>query len=156
MIFAYSKNNISIKRNKMIKLFINQTAKTIVKNIIKDKKQPELDLDNMHINRWLAESHIVKCYIFYEKDIVKGLILLSKCDYDPYKKHMKPFLLDYIYVFPEYRRNNVAFNLLLYIKDREQITAFCNDESENLFKKANYTFVGNDELSNSLSIFRFP
>ena len=141
----------------MIKLYINQIAKNIIKHIIKDKKQSDIDFDNIHVNRWLNEPRLVKCYVLYEYEIIKSVVLLSKCDYDPYKEYTKPFLLDYIYTFPEYRRNNVAYTMLLYIKDKEQTTSFCsNTESENLFKKANYKFVKNDNISNSLSIFRFP
>ena len=66
-------------------------------------------------------------------------VLLSEMDYDPLKEYMKPFTLNFIYTFPEYRRNNLAYYLLNYIKTKEQLTAFTsNDTSDQLFKKSNY------------------
>ena len=57
----------------------------------------------------------------------------------------------------EYRRNNFAYKMLLYIKKKEEITAFCsNDESEFLLKKAEYIFSGYDPMMNVLPVFRYP
>ena len=141
-----------------IKLFTNQNAKKYIKKIIKNNTL----LENDFVNRWLDEPRDVKCYILSKKDnIIINIILLSKCDYDPYKQHKIPhkipYTLDYIYTFLEYRRNNFAYKMLLYIKNKEEITAFCsNDESEHLFKKAEYIFSGYDKMMNVLPVFRYP
>jgi hypothetical protein len=139
-----------------VKLFTNQNAKKYMNKILKNKTHLEPDFYD-HVNRWLDEPRNVKCYVLCDKDNVKNIILLSKCDYDPQQKHNIPFILDYIYTFLEYRRNNFAYKMLLYIKTKEQITAFCsNDESEQLFKRADYVFSGYDPIINVLPVFRFP
>ena len=139
-----------------IKLFSNQNAKKYINRIIKNNTLLEVKFyDNA--NRWLDELRDVKCYILTNKNNVINIILLSKCDYDPQKQHKIPYILDYIYTFLEYRQNNFAYKMLLYIKKKEEITAFCsNNESENLFKKAEYIFSGYDPMMNILPVFRYP
>lgn len=142
-----------------VKLFINQPAKNYIKKIVKNKTDTEPNFDYEIVTRWLNETRDVKCYVLCDKDTdnVKNIILLSKCDYDPLKIHLAPHILDYIYTFLEYRRNNFAYKMLLYIKKKEQITSFCsNDEAERLFKKAGYVFSGYDPMTNLLPLFRFP
>jgi hypothetical protein len=146
--------NVTISKME-VKLFINDNAKKYVKKIVKNKTELEKNFYN-NINNWLKETRDVKCYVLCDKDNIVNIILLSKCDYDTQKKHSIPFILDYIYTFLEYRRNNFAYKMLLYIKTKEQITAFCsNDESESLFKKADYLFSGYDQM-NINPVFRFP
>jgi len=139
-----------------VKLYTNQKAKKYIKKIVNNISQLEPEF-YYNANRWLDETRDVKCYVLCEKNSICSILLLSKCDYDPQKKHDLPFILDYIYTFLEYRRNNYAYKMLLYIKTKEQITAFCsNNESEKLFKKAEYIFTGYDPITNRLPIFRFP
>jgi hypothetical protein len=141
-----------------VKVYSNQSAKKYISKLLKNKiiLEPEF-YNSIHINRWLEEQRDVKLYCLCETNNVITVILLSKCDFDPYNKHKTPYLLDYIYTFLEYRRNQFAYKLLLYLKKKEQITAFCsNDSSELLFKKAEYVFSGYDKIMNTLPIFRFP
>jgi len=139
-----------------VKIFINQNAKKQIKQLIKNKSGLEEELHGF-INTWLDHQTHVKCYLLYDKSNITNICLLHKCDSDPLKQHSNPHVLDYIYTFAEYRRNNFAYNMLLYVKSRDHITAFCsNDESERLFKKAGYICVGNDLLVNTLPVFRFP
>ena len=151
-----------IESNMEISLFTNQCAKKYINKIIKNKTLLEDDF-YMHVNRWLDEPRDVKCYSLSNKNNVTNIILLSKCDYDPQKgnhlaqQHKIPYILDYIYTFLEYRRNNFAYEMLLHIKKNEEITTFCsNIESENLFKKAEYIFNGYDKMLNILPVFRYP
>ena len=138
-----------------IELFTNQNAKKYINKIIKNHTLLESEF-YMHVNRWLDEPRDVKCYILSNKNNIINIILLSKCDYDPQKQHKTPSILDYIYTFLECRRNNFAYEMLLYIKKKEEITAFCsNDESEFLFKKAEYIFSGYDP-NDVLPVFRYP
>ena len=137
-------------------LFTNQNAKKYIKKIIKNNTLLESEFYN-NVNRWLDELRDVKCYILSNQNDIRNIILLSKCDYDPQKQHKIPYILDYIYTFLEFRRNNFAYKMLLYLKEKEEITAFCsNDESENLFKKAEYIFSGYDKMMNILPVFRYP
>jgi hypothetical protein len=136
-----------------IKLYKNQHAKKFMKKIITSNTQLEADFYE-NVNRWLNEQRNVKCYVLTDKYNIKNIILLSKCDYDPQKTHSLPFILDYIYTFMENRRNNFAHKMLLYIKTKEQITAFCsNNESAKVFEKAGYIFSGYDLM---IPIFRYP
>ena len=139
-----------------IKRFTNQNAKKYINRIIKNNTLLEAEFyDN--VNRWLDEPRDVKCYILSNKNNINNIILLSKCDYDPQNQHNMPYILDYIYTFLECRRNNFAYKMLLYIKQKEEITTFCsNNESENLFKKAEYIFSGYDPIMHTLPVFRYP
>jgi hypothetical protein len=144
-----------------IRLFSNQNAKKYMEKILKNHNDLEPEFYN-HVKRWLEEPRDVKCYSLNDsdhKENVGNIILLSKCDYDPQKYHTNPFLLDYIYTFVKYRRNNLAYKMLSYIKTKtkEQVTAFCsNEESEHLFKKAEYVFSGYDPIMNIVPMYRFP
>jgi len=153
---SYCNHDNEKKETSEVKLFINENAKKFVRKLVKRSENIESDFLN-NINRWLNENNDVKCYALYGNDNIKVIILLSKCDYDPQKKHLNPFILDYIYTFLEYRRQKLAYRMLLHIKSKEQITAFCStDESEHLFRKADYKFSGYDKRFNILPVFRFP
>ena len=117
-----------------IKLLINNNAKKTIRNITK-----ELDvIDKLYIKSWLNESK-AKCFIISENELIKAFVLLHKCDYDPLNIHDKLHLIDLIYTFPPYRRNNLACALLLYIKERNNThSALKSDELIPLFEKAGY------------------
>jgi hypothetical protein len=139
-----------------IKLFTNENAKKYITKVVKNHVQIEQQFYH-NASHWLKESNNVKCYALCKKDEVINIILLSQCDHDPEEKHLIPYILDFIYTFSKHRRNNFAYRMLLYIKSKEQITTFCsNDESEKLFRKAEYIYSGLDPLKNKLPIFRFP
>lgn len=141
-----------------IKLFTNQNAKNYMIKVIKIKMKTELEPEFfINAKNWLDEINEVKCYALCNCDKIVTLILLSKCNFDPYEQHEVPFTLNYIYTFPEFRRKNFACKMLLYVKKKEQMTAYCsNEESENLFKKAEFVFSGNDLMMNVLPVYRFP
>lgn len=95
-----------------------------------------------YIDRWLVCDESVKCYILYENDIAKSFIILSKMDYDPIGDHINPYMLDFIYTFPQYRREGYAYRLLAHIKTREELSVYTdNDDSNNLFKKADFVEI---------------
>ena len=124
----------NLKSHNLIKicLYKNDSARTLIQdlNINSD--------DVIYINQWLIDKK-VKCYVLEKENTIMCFVLLSEMDYDPLKEYMKPFTLNFIYTFPEYRRNNLAYYLLNYIKTKEQLTAFTsNDTSDQLFKKSNY------------------
>jgi len=104
---------------------------------------------------WLDEPREIKCYIFCDDDkIEKAIVLLSKCDNDPFHTHKRPFILDWIYTFPEHRRNGFATQLLSHVNQLEQTTAFCNNQaSEDLFTNVGYVYKG---IVNDLPIYRYP
>lgn len=136
-----------------IKLLINNKAKNIIKSILtpslKNSSNYELIL------RWLNENRNVKCYILYEDGIIKSFVLLSKCDFDPFNKHSNPYILDLIYTFEQFRRNNYAFQLLNYLKNNNDITAFCSNYfSVNLFHKVGYILTNYPNCD--IDTFRFP
>ena len=146
-----------------VKIFINQKAKNQIKQLIRNKSGSEEFND--FINIWLDHQTHVKCYILYEKSNITNICLLHKCDSDPLKQHSNPHVLDYLHTFAEYRRNNFAYNMLSYVKSRDHITAFVNNdnyESERLFKKAGYISIDNEVIINTIgnevavNTFRFP
>jgi hypothetical protein len=132
-----------------IKLLINKKAKKTIKNITVDNEY------KLFINRWLSETRTVKCYILYENNKIKTFALLSKMDYDPINTHSNPYILDFIYTFKQYRRNMLAYKLLIHIKNIEEITAFCsNDNSIMLFQKAEYKLTEYEQ--SYIPVFRYP
>ena len=123
-----------------IKLFINQNAKKYINRIIKNNTRLESEFyDN--VNRWLDEPRDVKCYILSNKNNVINIILLSKCDYDPQKQHKIPYILDYIYTFTEYRRNNFAYKMLLYIKKKRKSLHFVAMMNPKFYSKKRNIFL---------------
>jgi len=130
----------------VIKIYLNNNAKNHIKKMY---TQLLSDADNcMYIDQWLNEPGDVKCYE-YNNDVVKNIILISKCDYDPLNIHSDPYILNYIYTFTNYRRKNIAYNMLLYLKNKEQLTVFCDSyKSEQLFEKAGFTI--------STNCYRYP
>ena len=131
----------------VVRQYFNDEAKTKVLNLLKNQDV------NMFVYQWLEEDDFVKCYFIEENDTVKCFSLLRKCDYDNYFQHTNPYVLNYIYTFPEYRNNKYAYKLLLFIrkKTNEHITAFCDNEiSESLFTKAKF------KKMNDTSTYRYP
>jgi len=134
-----------------IKLLINKTAKKTITTITKEINGINKDL----ITGWLNEKNNVKCFMLYEDNIIKGFALLSKCNYDPLNVHNNPYVLNLIYTFQQYRRNNVAYALLTHIKLTNCITAFCSNEASiNLFRKAEYVLTEYDKCP--IPTFRYP
>lgn len=160
-----------------VEIFLDEDAKMYVSKIMSLRSYYEIvgNLENFtdkskwiedietafyNVDGWLREPRNVKCYALCDKETnnVKCIILLSKCDDDPYNPHTTPYILDFIYTFRQYRRQKNALKMLLYIKSKEQITAFCsNIESENLFKKAKYIKTGMYEpIVKLLPVYRYP
>ena len=106
----------------------------------------------MFLCDWLSFEKDIICYTICEQNIIKHIVFLSKIDFDPFGKHSNPYLINYIYTFPEYRRFGYASKMLSYIKSKNETTAICNgDKSIDLFKKSG--FKNFDEIK---QIYRFP
>lgn len=131
-------------------LFSDEKAKKHVKRIIRNK--PELQC--LFVDRWLEETRSVKCYLLVDEKKLFSIALLSKMDFDPENIHSEPFMLEYIYTFPEYRRQHFAYNILSYLKKKEQMSACCtNKESGKLFETAEFSFAG---YCGPTEIYRYP
>ena len=131
----------NIKEDNLIKVvkYNNDKSREIIRNIINDITDDITD-DLKYVNQWFMDKK-VKCYVLEEDNKIKCFALLSKMDFDPMKEYNNPYTLNYIYTFPVYRRDNLAYNLLCNIKEKEQLTAFTTDEvSDELFKKSNYVY----------------
>ena len=75
-------------------------------------------------------------------------------DFDQENIHSKPFMLDYIYTFSEYRRQKFAYKMLSYLKKKEQMSACCsNAESGKLFETSEFSFAG---YYGPTKIYRYP
>ena len=99
-----------------ILLFSDEKAQKYVKRIVKNK--PELQ--SLFVNRWIEETGSVKCYLLVDEKNVFSIALLSKMDFDQENIHSKPFMLDYIYTFSEYRRQKFAYKMLSYLKKKNK------------------------------------
>lgn len=133
-----------------LKLFINSKAKSLIRKIYKEIDSSQI----MHIDRWLNETRTVKCYALFLDSNMVSFALLSKCDYDPFKTHSNPFILDFIYTFELHRRNGYMKHIILRIKETENVSAFCSNEiSENLMKSNGFNYLGE---YNSCELYRFP
>lgn len=128
----------------------------LAKSFINDNESFENIRDLLYFTEWIDEKN-VKLYLLYEDDIIKSFALLSKMDKDPLKIHLNPYHLNYICTFENERRKGYAYNLSLEMKKEENITIFCmNEETINLFKKAEYNFQSYDPLYKTIPIYRYP
>jgi len=83
------------------------------------------------LNVWENEiiSSKKKIYLFVEKKILKGFVLLSLLDEeDQWKFHKKPYSIDFIFVFKKYRRKGIATKLLKQLIKKHQINSICDSE----------------------------
>ena len=103
-----------------IKTYTNKNAKKIIKKIINTQSGQLLEQSLMFLCYWLSLKKEVICYTICEQDIIKCIILLSKCDFDPFKKYLNPYLIDYIYTLPEHRRLGYANKILEYVKTKKK------------------------------------
>lgn len=136
--------NIKILENQIAKSFVN--TDTNFRNI----------LDDVYIKEWLEEKN-VKIYLLYENEKLKSFVLITKLTKDPEKKHKDPVYVNYVYTFPEFRKNGFALRLLNELKIIEEMTVFCTDDNaKNLFIKAKFNFYKMDPFFKSFPIYRFP
>lgn len=123
-----------------IKLYSKQQSKNAIKKMIRPIVDELDEFNILHIHQWLKEQVEVKCYTLNDTDgSVVTFLLMSKCDFDPMGYHENPYTLNFIYTSKKYRRRGFACKMLLYIKYKEDTTAFCSsDESNELFNKAGF------------------
>ena len=143
-----------------MKLLINDKAKKKIKSLLKQIENDDLSsIDINTIREWTNLNDCnVKCYILSEDKRVMSFILLRDCEFDPLKhltrEHTRPKLISYIYTFSDYRRNNLAYKLLLHVKKYDETTAFCSSvKSQKLFEKADFKLLDCDR---PLPAHRFP
>ena len=143
-------------------LLILNKAKKKIKSLLTRLENDGISSIEMRIvKQWINEDYKVKCYIITQNEIVKSFALLHNCDYDPMawlsdseKKHTKPKIIDFIYTFSDYRRNNLAYKLLLHIKNYDETTVFCSSEnSMELFEKADFKMI---DINMPIPAHRYP
>ena len=123
-----------------IQLLINRNAKQTIRKHLKKEKHLNTLEEYMFVDSWLNERGTVKCYMNRDDETIYSFALLSKMDYDPEEKHTNPFILNFIYTSPKHRGNHHAYDLIIHLKEREQMTAICsNSISEHLFEKAGFS-----------------
>lgn len=127
-----------------------------IKDVDAKKFSSVIQFENEIVKEWL-ETDDTKCYYVGDDDNIFSFVLIHGIDYDPYGKYDNPYVIDYVFTFPNYRRKGYAMQLLSYLKSLFQVTAFCeNLESEKLFKKANYSHCGLDTVFKKLAVYRCP
>ena len=104
-----------------IKIYSNNNA---VKFMNKKINQHECLKYNPYIMSWLNVQAEKRCYALFLNECIVNFALVSANDYDPlateYPRHTRPTTLEYIYTFLEYRRNNLALNVLRYLKKKNK------------------------------------
>ncbi len=144
------------------KLLILNKAKKKIKSLLTRLENDGISSNDMLIvKQWINEDYNVKCYIITQNEIVKSFVLLHNCDYDQIgefsdseKKHTKSKIIDFIYTFSDYRRNNLAYKLLLHVKKYDETTAFCSSEnSMELFEKADFKMI---DINMPIPAHRYP
>ena len=136
------------------KCLIDDIAIEYVKNNINFKDM----LNNEYIVEWMKEKNIKMYLIESEnKDEIISFALFKMLKKDPLKVHTRPSYLNYIYTFPKYRQQKYATNLLIELKQIEEITVFSTDDIvTNLLIKAGFNFASKDTLYNQFHIYRYP
>ena len=126
------------------KYFENAEAKSFAMKIALHNKSDKLL--SVYILQFIGESNDVLMYVSYVDNFeianIKTFVLISKCDFDPLKQHNNPYTLNFIYTVKQYRRNKNALNMLNYIKNKHQLTAFCSPCNADLFMKCKYIKKG--------------
>ena len=104
------------------------------------------DLEEEYLHQFLNERNknsLLGCIDTDNK--LKAFALVHLTDCDPLGEQSDPYVIDYIYTYPKFRRRGVASSLIdIIIKNRKyECTAFCNsDNSINLFKKCGFNEFG--------------
>jgi GNAT superfamily N-acetyltransferase len=96
------------------------------------------DLEMPYLFQWVKEKQPLMVLKLNDKNDVVGFAVLHGVKFDPLRKHINPFVMDYIYTYENYRNMGYAKSLINAIKEKYQFTAFCNSElSELVFRKCN-------------------
>ena len=90
------------------------------------------DLVVSFLFQWVREKHVVMYLKLNADNIVVSFALLHKTDYDPYRKHKNPYVLDYIYTYTNYRNMGHAQSLINKIKQKHEFTALCSSDLSSL------------------------
>ena len=90
------------------------------------------DLVVSFLFQWVREKHVVMYLKLNADDDVVSFALLHKTDYDPYRKHKNPYVLDYIYTYKNYRNMGHAQSLINKIKQNHEFTALCSSDLSSL------------------------
>lgn len=126
------------------KQFENADAKSVAMKIALYNKSDKLL--SAYVSQFIGERGDVLMYVSYtdifEISNINTFVLVSKCDFDPLKQHNKPYTLNFIYTVKRFRRSQNAFNMLNYIKNKHQLTAFCSPYNSDLFRKCKYIEKG--------------
>ena len=79
-----------------------------------------------------------------ENDDVVSFAILHKTNYDPFRTHKKPYVMDYIYTYEKYRNMGHAQTLIKSIKSKYEFTAFCDTNlSATVFNKCGLDIIQN-------------
>ena len=118
---------------------------SLINNILSDSYKYN-DLQKEFLYQFLNERNkksVVGCIT--ADDNLKAFALVHITDYDPFGEQKEPYVIDYIYTYPKFRRTGVASSLLdIIINIRKyECTSFCNNDiSINLFKNSGFKEFG--------------
>ena len=90
------------------------------------------DLVVSFLFQWVKEKHVVMYLKLNAENDVVSFALLHETDYDPYRTHKNPYVLDYIYTYTNYRNMGHAQSLINKIKQKHEFTALCSSDLSSL------------------------
>ena len=102
------------------------------------------DIQCEYLFQWVKEKDKVMVLKLNENDDVVSFAILHETNYDPFKRHKRPFVMDYIFTYEKYRNMGHAQALIKSIKSKYEFTAFCNTNlSAIVFNKCGLDIIQN-------------
>ena len=129
----------------------------MVPNLFHELPTEEKDTVLQAWAHWNLEDKRIICFHLDDDFFITAFALIHKTDFDPYKRHKRPHVIDFIYTLPNHRRQGHAELMLYYIKRHYETTAFViTTEGKSLFKKCDFQTVYVTINRLLMPSYRFP
>ena len=126
-------------------------------NLLKD-----LPLDEQFriFEYWGARDNETCKTIYFHLDddyFITAFALIHKTDFDPFKRHRRPHVIDFIYTLQNHRRRGHARMMLQYIKQHYETTAFViSDDGRSLFSTCDFQLAHVTIRRQLTPAYRYP
>lgn len=144
-----------------IKVIHGKPAKTAMRALL--NKSPLYGEYLAYAQQWLGETVNVACLMLHSNENYVAFVLLSKMDYDPEGIHDKPWTLNFVYTYPEFRNKGYGKMLLTEVKKRYQSNAHVLHESRTFFERSGFHHhhITNPQFAiiakiSGLRLYKFP
>ena len=106
---------------------------------------------------WDNEACKTICFHLDDDYFITAFAFIHKTDFDPFKKHRRPHVIDFIYTLHDHRRCGHAKVMLHYIKRHYETTAFViYDEGRSLFSTCDSQLVHVTVRRQLTPAYRYP